>query len=63
MVTDISEAVYTPFEGAREAVTKRMQSEAQEAAKSAYVKELASLIEITIELDELKDAYPNGIFP
>lgn len=63
MVTDIHEAVLTPFEGAREAVSKRMQEEAQEAAKAAYVKKLASMIEITIELDELKDAYPNGVFP
>lgn len=63
MLTDTSETVYTPFEGAREAVTKRMQDEAQEAAKAAYVKKLASMIKITIELDELKDAYPNGIFP
>ena len=63
MLTDTSEAVYTPFEGAREAVAKRMQDEAQEAAKAAYVKKLASMINITIELDELKEAYPNGIFP
>jgi len=62
-VTDINDAVLTPFEGAREAVSKRMQEEAQEAAKAAYVKKLAGMIEITIELDELKDAYPNGIFP
>jgi len=63
MVTDTSEAVLTPFEGAREAVSKRMQEEAQEAAKAAYVKKLAGMIEISIELDELKDAYPNGLFP
>lgn len=63
MVTDTREAVLTPFEGAREAVSSRMQEEAQEAAKAAYVKKLAGMIEISIELDELKDAYPNGIFP
>ncbi len=63
MLTATSEAVHTSFEGAREAVTKRMQDEAQAAAKAAYLKKLASLIEITIELDELKDAFPNGVFP
>ncbi len=63
LLTDQRDAVVTPFEEAREAVAKRMQDEAQTAARAAYVKQLASKTEITIELDELKGAYPNGIFP
>jgi hypothetical protein len=63
MLTDVRDAVYTPFEQAREEVAKRMRKKGQEEARAKYIKHLASLVEISIELDELKDAYPNGIFP
>jgi parvulin-like peptidyl-prolyl isomerase len=63
MITDISDPIHTSFEDAKEVVAMRMQDEAQAIAKAAYVKYLASKIPISIELDELKDAYPNGIFP
>jgi len=63
LLTETRDAVYTPFDQAREAVAKKMQEEGQAAARAAYLKRLASTVEISIELDSLKNAYPNGIFP
>jgi parvulin-like peptidyl-prolyl isomerase len=63
MLTETRDAEITPFDQAREAVAKKMQEEGQAAARSAYIKKLAATVEINIELDSLKDAYPNGIFP
>lgn len=63
MLTDVRDPVYTPYEQAREEVVKRMRKKGQQEARAKYIKHLASLVEISIELDELKDAYPNGIFP
>lgn len=63
LLTETREAEYTSFDQAREAVAKKMQEEGQATARAAYVKMLASTVEISIELDSLKDAYPKGIFP
>ncbi len=63
MLTDRREAVLTPFEQAREAVAKLMREEAQAQARAAYVKKLASGISISIEMEELKPYFANGIFP
>jgi parvulin-like peptidyl-prolyl isomerase len=63
MLTDRREAVLTPFEQAREAVAKRMRDEAQAQARAAYVKKLAASIPISIEMEELKPYFANGVFP
>lgn len=63
LLTETRDAEMTPFDQAREAVAKIMQEEGQAAARAAYLKKLAGTVEISIELDSLKDAYPNGIFP
>ena len=63
LLTETRDAVVTPFEQAREAVAKKMQEDGQAEARAAYIKKLANTVEISIELDSLKDAYPNGIFP
>ncbi len=63
LLTETRDAVVTPFDQAREAVTKKMQEDGQAEARIAYIKKLANTVEISIELDSLKDAYPNGIFP
>lgn len=62
-VTDAHEAVTSPFEEVRETIAKKLQGEAQDRARSAYVKQLASRTTIEIVADDLKDAYPNGVFP
>jgi len=63
LLMDEKEAIVTPYEEAKTEVVQRMRNEAQQAARAAYVKSLANSVEISIELDELKTAYPNGIFP
>ena len=63
MLTDRREAVLTPFEQAREAVAKRMRDEAQAQGRAAYVKKLAASIPISIEMEELKPYFANGVFP
>lgn len=63
MVTDEREAVITPFEGAHDSVAKAVQIVQQKEARAAYVKQLAKRIKVEIVLDEMKDSYPNGVFP
>lgn len=63
LLMDERNAILTPFEEAKPEVSQRMRAEAQEAARAAYVKSLADTVEITIEIEELKNAYPGGIFP
>lgn len=63
LLTETRDAVVTPFDQAREAVAKKMQEDGQAEARAAYIKKLADTVEISIELDSLKNAYPNGIFP
>lgn len=60
-VTDRRDAVLTPFNDARAAVIQKMQVEGQAEARAAYVKQLAEEIGVSIELEELKGAYPDGI--
>lgn len=63
MLTDEREAVITPFEEARDSIARKMQLEEQKKAKENYIKTLAKRAKIEIILDELKDDFPNGVFP
>ena len=63
MITDERPAITTPFEEAKDRIRDHLKTEAQNKRRDEYVKQLATQTQITIELDELKDAYPQGIFP
>lgn len=63
LLTDRREAVLTPFAQVRDVVAKRMQEEAQAQARAEYVKQLAATIPVSIELDELKPYFAQGIIP
>lgn len=63
MLTDEREAIITPFEDAHDSIANQMRNEQQKRSKDNYVRMLAQKAKIEIVLDELKDAYPNGIFP
>lgn len=63
MITDERPAIVTPFPEAKDRIRDHLKAEAQNKVRDEYVKRLASQTEIQIELDELKDAYPQGIFP
>ncbi|EGV19385.1 peptidylprolyl isomerase [Thiocapsa marina] len=62
MLTDEREAVITPFEQARDSVVQRIQAEGQEKARQAYVASLAKSAKVELLVDDLKTAYPNGLF-
>jgi hypothetical protein len=63
MVTEERPAIITPFPEVKEEIRRQMQLEAHSKLQNEYVKRLSADTKIVIELDELKDAYPNGIFP
>jgi hypothetical protein len=63
MVTEERPAIITPFPEVKEAIRRQLQLEAQSKLQREYVRRLSAETKIVIELDELKDAYPNGIFP
>lgn len=63
MVADERPAITTPFAEAKATIRDHLKTEAQNKLREDYVKRLATQTPITIELDELKDAYPHGIFP
>jgi parvulin-like peptidyl-prolyl isomerase len=62
-LTDEKDAVITPFDEARDEVVKQVQAEGQARAKARYLSQLAEKAGVTVELEELKDAYPEGLFP
>jgi hypothetical protein len=62
LLSEEREAVITPFEQARESVAQRMQAEGQEKARQAYAASLAKSTNIELLVDDLKAAYPNGLF-
>lgn len=63
LLTDKREAIITPFPEARDAVARAITAQKQAGVRAAYVKSLAKKYGVTVELDELKGAYPNGVFP
>jgi hypothetical protein len=63
LITDARDAVETPFEDAREAISERMRRAAQSQAQAQYLKRLAADAKISVQLDYLKEAFSAGIFP
>lgn len=62
MLTDERDSVITPFADAKEDVRKQLIAELRTQARDAYVQSLAAEAEIELVLDELEDAYPQGLF-
>lgn len=62
MVTDIRDALTTPFANARDKVVQAMRDELQTKARDAYIKELASSAKIEIVEKDLKELFPQGVF-
>ena len=62
MLTEEREAIITPFDEVRDRVAERMQADKQEIAKQAYLKSLAEKTPVVIVQDDLKAAFPNGLF-
>lgn len=62
-VTEVREALITPYANVRNKVIQRMRAEAQAKQRDAYVKELAKTTKIEIVQEELKPLFPNGVFP
>jgi parvulin-like peptidyl-prolyl isomerase len=63
MITEDRPAITTPFTEVKEDIRKTLQLEAQDELRDDYIKRLAADTEITIELEELKKIFSNGIFP
>lgn len=63
LLTDLRDPIITPYAEARDAVVRALAVQAQAKVRAAYVKELAKRHGVSIELDELKGEYPNGVFP
>jgi parvulin-like peptidyl-prolyl isomerase len=63
LLTDTQEAIVTPFPEARDAVVRILAQQGQAKERANYVKSLAKRYGVSIELDELKGAYPGGVFP
>jgi parvulin-like peptidyl-prolyl isomerase len=63
LLTDTRDAVVTPFPEARTAAATALAAQEQTKVRMAYVKDLAKRYGASIELEELKGAFPNGIFP
>lgn len=63
MVSDERQSITSPFEEVKNMIREHLQQEEQNKRQMDYVKTLAGKANIEIVLDELKGAYPNGIFP
>lgn len=63
MVTDERAAITPSFAEVKDETQKKMKIIAEDRMRDEYVKGLAAGTEITIELDELKPFFANGIFP
>jgi len=63
MVTDVREALISPYANVRNKVMRNMRAKAQAKQRDAYVKELAKTAKIEIVQEELKPLFPNGVFP
>lgn len=61
-LTDAREAVITPFEEARDLVSEQLRAQRQAEARQAYIESLAKEYGVSIELDELKPEFAEGIF-
>ncbi len=62
MITEERPEITAPFAEVKEDIRKKLQLAAQDRLRNDYVKRLAAKTEITIELEELKSAFANGIF-
>lgn len=62
MITEERPEITAPFAEVKEDIRKKLQLAAQDRLRNDYVKRLAAETEITIELEELKSAFANGIF-
>lgn len=62
MLTEERQAVISPFDEVRDTVAKRVQNEMQEAARQAYVRRLAEQIPVVLVQEDLKAAFPAGLF-
>ncbi len=56
---DQRDALITPYAKARGAVLAQMRQEAQRQGREAYAWRLAKEVGVTVEINELKGAYPN----
>ena len=56
---DQRDALITPYAKVRGAVLARMRQEAQRQGREAYAWRLAKEVGVTVEINELKGAYPN----
>ncbi len=63
MVTDERKALIPPFAEVKSDVKRDIERDAQDARQLEYVKRLARETPIEIELEELKGAFADGIFP
>jgi parvulin-like peptidyl-prolyl isomerase len=63
MVTDMRAPIFTPLEQAKHAVADAFATQQQAAKRSEYVKQLAKDYGVSIEMEELKEFFPEGVFP
>lgn len=63
MITEERPDITAPFAEVKEDIRKKLQLAAQDRLRNDYVKRLAGETAITIEQEELKSAFANGIFP
>jgi parvulin-like peptidyl-prolyl isomerase len=62
MVTDRKESIVAPFSEMRDAVSSAWVARKQSALRAEYLKHLAAHYGVTIEDEQLKTEYPNGLF-
>ena len=63
MITDKNAAITAPFNEVKSRIQDYLKKESQQKLQNEYVKKLSLGTKIEVTLDELKNAYPNGIFP
>lgn len=62
LLVEEREPVYPEFEDAKEEVERRLRQDYYVSARDAYVKQLADKADIEIVANDIKEAYPNGLF-
>jgi len=62
LLVEEREPVYPEFEDAKEEVERRLRQDYYVSAREAYVKQLADTADIEIVANDIKEAYPNGLF-